>query len=160
MDPVSYGVAAISFISAINQADEMRKEAEYSKRLARINQQRLEMMAEDAVKRGGKEAVEYGKKVKSVTGAQVAALAAQGIDVSFGSAASVIEETQITGTEEINKIRNNAFREALGYKLRGQEEMRQAEMNQYAAGHRANATVLAGGLSAVNSLNKNKAFGG
>lgn len=156
MDPITMGIMALSFLGSAQSADQQRKEAEYSKRLARINQKRMEMMATESVKQGEKDAASYGHKVKAMTGSQKAALAAQGIDISFGSAEKVIEDTQTMGSDAINTIRNNAFREALGYKLKGQEEVRMAEMGQSAANQRSNLTLLTGAIQAGQTYLSNR----
>jgi len=81
-------------------------------------------------------------------GAQTTSIAAQGIDVTQGSAAQIAEQTQRFGEEDINQIRLNAAREAWGIKT-------QAKLNRTAGRNQA----FAEGLSAVSSFGMDPAGG-
>ena len=96
------------------------------------NSKRLKMAAEDAKKRGAKDVADFIKGIRKFEGAQVAAMAAQGIEVTSGSAADIREETLETGFEDAATIRTNAIREAFGYKKQALELESQARQTRIA----------------------------
>ena len=81
-----------------------------------INSRMLERMSEEAINMGDQQARDYSKRIKKFRGSQRAVLASQGIDVDLGSAADLQQEAVDTGIEDVQTIRNNAWRQAFGYK--------------------------------------------
>jgi hypothetical protein len=98
-------------------------------------------MANDVIARGEREAEFATMDLSRLRGAQTTSIAAQGIDVTQGSAAQIAEQTQRFGEEDINQIRLNAAREAWGIKT-------QAKLNRTAGRNQA----FAQGLAAVSSF--------
>ena len=85
-------------------------------------------MAGDVIARGEREAEFATMDLARLRGAQTTALAAQGIDITQGSAAQIAEQTQRFGEQDIEQIRLNAAREAWG--IRTQAKLnRTAERN-------------------------------
>ena len=105
-------------------------------------------MANDVIARGEREAEFATMDLSRLRGAQTTSIAAQGIDVTQGSAAQIAEQTQRFGEEDINQIRLNAAREAWGIKT-------QAKLNRTAGRNQA----FAEGLSAVASFGMDPAGG-
>ena len=103
-----------------------------------------DMQATDALARGETTASEAGTKTRELIGAQKAAYAAQGIDVTTGSAAEVQDQTQQIAQRDIQTIRLNALREAWGYKSQA-KGMRMAGKYAYQGGvNNAIGTGLSG----------------
>lgn len=143
------GLAAAQLGSSAMQADAQRRQGKFQSAMSRINERRATLEAEDALKRGETEAANYQKKINQTVGAQKSSYAAQGVVVSEGTARAVQEETRAIGAQDIETIRTNAFREAMGFKSQAQESALSGRMAKRAADFSANQTLLAGGLSAA-----------
>lgn len=148
-------IAGVQLFGAYAQSETIKAEGAYQQRMSRINARRSEMMAEETLKKGAEEAKDYGKKVKELTGSQKALMAAQGIDLGFGTALDIVETTQVQGSENIQKIKNNAFRESLGYKTRAAEERIAGDFGKKMSDSKATLTLLSGGLQAVQGAQGN-----
>ena len=108
--------------------------------------------ARDAVRIGQNEESTYRRNVRKIIGDQRAGYAGQNVVVSSGSAATVAETTAQIGEQDALTIRNNAAREAWGfkvaahdYRLRGDAAMAQGRMAAY-------ASLLNGGAGAIGAL--------
>ncbi len=134
---------------AYSQSQGMRAQGDFQRRQSELNSRFAGMQAEDASKRGEKDAGDYMKKVKGMAGSQRAALAAQGIDVTQGSAADIQAETLELGARDAQTIRNNAFREAWGYRVQAAGVRAQGEMAQIGAYGEARNTMLSGAVRAA-----------
>lgn len=122
------------------------------------NRQFSELMAEDAIRRGDRAAIEHTKKVRQLVGSQRAALAAQGIDVNSGSAMDTQLDAATLGAYDVETIKNNAWREAWGLKVQAGQYSSQAAMAGISSnlagisgGFQQASTYLTGGLSALGS---------
>ena len=145
------GLSAIgglaSFGAGIAQAGAEEAQGEFQDAVAQANARFSTLKAEDAIRRGDKVAGAYGEKVGQTIGAQRAALAAQGIDVDAGSAADIQDETRLIGAEEAETIKNNAFREAMGFKTEALSQSVQGKLALAQGKSRAAGSILGGGLS-------------
>lgn len=138
-----------SLATAYTSAEASRAQGEYQKRMYELNQGMAEFQAKDIIRRGDKESAQMAKKVKQTVGAQRAALAAQGVDVDSGSAIEVQEDTQLIGAKDALTIKNNAWREAWGFKVQAIQMGAQGEFAKMAAGNQARNTMLTGGLQSL-----------
>jgi hypothetical protein len=145
---------AASMIGALVNADATRSQAKYQSAMAKINERRAMLQAEDAFQRGEKEAGRYGDKVKQVIGTQRAGYASQGVVVNSGTASAIQAETQAIGQEDIQTIRTNAFREAMGYKSQAEDYALQGRLAKSAAKSSAAQTLLVGGLQSAKEAGK------
>lgn len=153
---------AISDAFLIKAEGEIAKgQAEWMKTQADINERYYEMLAKDSIDRGDSLASEHQKKVNQVVGEQRAVLAAQGIEVDSGSAIDLQAETAEIGALDVQAIKNNAWRQAFGYKqeaIAARFQSKFAEMKgnyEYKlADTRAKLTLVSGGLRSASSYNK------
>lgn len=146
----SSGVNAIaSLASAYSQSQSLKAQGRYQRAVAETNAKLAEMNADDALRRGDKEAARYLKQAKGVRGAQRAAMAAQGIEVDSGSAAEIQADTEKIAAENVVTIKTNAFREAWGYRVEGLNQSYAGKFASMAAGNQARDTLLTGGLQAL-----------
>lgn len=148
----------VQVLGGVMQGQAIRSEGAYAEKMARINARRAEDIADQVVKKGDEDAAKYGKQVKALTGSQKAMMAAQGIDLGFGTPTEIIAQTEIQGAEDVNKIKSNAFREAMGYKVQAQDEIQKGIYAKKSADFRADMSILGGGLSAAQSYQYNKGF--
>lgn len=163
-------MAGVSLSSAYIQSQEEKMQGQYQQSVSNMNAAVLDAQANDAIVRGetaAAEALRSGnvsasnikKDAKRVSGSQRAALAAQGIDVSSGSASDVLSETEIQSEQDFNRakyfskldaitIKNNAWREAWGFKVESTNTRFSGNMARSAGDFKASNTLLTGGLKA------------
>lgn len=111
---IATGVAAAgTVVSGVAQAKQQRYQAAVAERNAQLSNQ----SAADAIQRGKLEEQRSYRRTAQLQGEQRAALAANGIEVDFGSAADVQRDTAAAGAEEAGIIRENAMRETRGYEI-------------------------------------------
>lgn len=141
-----------SFYQARAQASAQRIQGLYEKQIYETNARLAELQAQDAIRRGEEEAEEYKRRVRQVIGAQRAAFGAQGVDVSFGSPLDIQEETAQLGALDALMIKNNAWREAWGYRVQALDYRRRGELSFLQAKQKSRQTLLTGGLQAAKSI--------
>lgn len=112
--------------SALSANAQSRYEAKVATSNARLEESR----AGDALQRGSSEAIRYQRQLSQEEGQQNAALAANGIDIGFGSAASVRADTARAGMEDTLAIYKNAAREAQGYEINSANYRSQASASR------------------------------
>jgi hypothetical protein len=110
--------------------------------------------AQDAIKRGEADEQEVIRETKRVMGAQTAAAAAQGVKVNEGSALALQEETAVAGAQARETVKNNAWREAFGFRVEAQETRMKARLTKEIGAKEANATLLTGGLKALSETGR------
>lgn len=138
--------AGQSEASAIrSQAAFQRQQLEFNKKLANIS-------AEDAIDRGEEAVVDYKKQAEKVKGAQTAALAAQGIDIGAGTAAQIEYTTEKQVQTDVSRIRNNAWREAWGYKVEASNLEMQSMMVGLESKARARSARFAGAVGGAQTI--------
>ena len=103
--------------------------------------------ADDALARGRETERRQRIGIRQTIGAQRAAFAAQGVDVSDGSALEVVQDTAALGELDLITIRNNAAREAWGYRVGETDYRYKAQMAGYAGNQQAAGTILTGAAS-------------
>lgn len=148
---LSFGAEGILGLSnAFSQSRSQSSQAEYEKQAFETNVKLSEIQADDAIRKGDREASQYKKKVKGTIGAQRAAYAAQGIDVGTGSASEIQEDTAAVGAENELMIKNNAWREAFGYRVQANEYATKAKFTKLAGDAASRSTLVTGGLNALS----------
>jgi hypothetical protein len=154
----SFTQGAASFGSAYSQAGAMKAQGDYQAKMAELNSEFAELQAADALKRGDRNASSVIKEGDKVAGAQRASLAGQGVDVNFGSARTVQDDTRHSAALDALTVKNNAWREAWGYKMQALESSSRGEFAGFAAQNQANNTLLTGGMQAFGSGLKGYAY--
>lgn len=142
---------ANSVVSSINAAGATKASARYQKFIADQNVKYGKMAEEDAIRRGDLDAAKIHKDKKRVIGSQRAAFAAQGIDVGEGSALDVQEDTDLIGTLDMIKTKNNAYREAFGYKIQSSQDTLSGKLAKIQGDTSARSSLVTGGLNAARS---------
>lgn len=114
------------YTKAHNEREAYRHQA----KVADNNVQYAEWQAEDAVARGQSQEASHRLKVAQLRGTQRASLAARGVDIEEGSALNILEDTDFMGELDARTIKDNAAREAWGYKVAAQNFKMNADMNR------------------------------
>ena len=140
---LSVGSAASSIIST-------RSAAKTQNVISDFNRSMAEVEAEDAIRRGALEEGRHRRRVTSLIGEQRVALAAQGLDVDFGSAEDLQKDVRAQGSFDALTIRNNARREAFGYKSQAAQSSLQGQLATFRARDAATGTLLTTGAGIGN----------
>lgn len=154
-DPVTATLVVATAVGgyASYQTSVANKEyANYQAAVDRNNQQSAEWAATDALDRGAREEMQVRQRVKAAKGEQVTRLAANGLSLDSGSPLAILEDTDYLGEVDTLTVRDNARREAWGYKEQARNYGASAGLNQA----RANAEnpALSAGLSLLGGAPK------
>lgn len=149
---VKAALAALQFSGAQSEADAIRRESEFRKMQLEFNAKLAGIRAEDAIFRGQEQVADYTKQSEYLKGAQLASLAAQGIEVDSGTAAQIQYETDKQIQTDVKRIKNNAWREAWGYKIEAVNLRTESRLESLSAKNRSDAAILSGGIDAVKTV--------
>ena len=146
-EPTTIAMAAmavgggVSAFSAIQQGKTAQK-------VANNNATMAEYAAQDAQKRGEEDAMAVQRKAAALKSSQRVGLAANGLDLSYGTAADLQDQTDFFAQSDAATARTNASREA--WRLRAGGEQDRAA----GAAARSNANLQAAGtlLSTAGSV--------
>jgi hypothetical protein len=97
--------------SGLSQASQYRSAAN----VADANAQRSNAQISDAIQRGTIERQQLDRKYAGLAGSQQAAMASNGIDLGFGSAAQVAGDTQMMRNEDAASLYSNENNEIKGF---------------------------------------------
>lgn len=120
------------------------QQGQAEKDAARYNAKMAEYGAQDAQRRGEEEAAAIQRKAASLKSTQRAAQAARGLDVSYGSAADLQDETDFFGQMDAATARANAAQQAWNYRAQGKLARAQGKAAAYQAKLGAAGTLLTG----------------
>jgi hypothetical protein len=138
----------MNFSANRKAAANARAQGEYEGNVLEQNADLADLAAADATARGITDENQVRGTVRKVLGSQRAAYAAQGIDLSSGSVGDVAADTALMGELDALTIRNNAMREAWGYKVEAAQTRDKAKYARQ-AGRQGQS---AGNMAAVGSL--------
>lgn len=105
----------------------------YQARVADQNAQFANQQAQDAQERTRLEAQRQYRQIGATKGQQIAAMAANGIDVNSGSALQVQQDTAMIGAEDVGNIYKAGFNEAKGFEINAANYRSQAAASRQAA---------------------------
>jgi len=169
MAALTAGLAALTAAQAINgfvsqrkAATGLEREAAYQGSLLEQNASVAEAQAADAIARGAQDTYQHRAGVRRLIGAQRAAIGASGVDLGTGSALDVQMDAARLGELDELTIRNNAAREAWGFKVEAANYRNQAILGKYAAKNQAQGlrneswgTLLSGAASVASMYSSN-----
>jgi hypothetical protein len=131
-----------SYYSAKSQKSQLSMQAD----IAEANAAIAEVGAQSELARGQKEEQSVRMRTAQIKSSQRVALAANGVDLGEGSAADILDSTDLMGEVDAQTVRSNAIRSAWGYRTQG--------MNQRvdAVARRGTAAGISPGMAAATSL--------
>lgn len=138
----------------LTQAYAQNQAGDAAKKLADRNADLDLLRADDAVARGAEAERRHRVEVAKLTGAQRAGFAGQGVVVGRDSAATVEQETQTLGELDALTIRNNAAREAWGFKVQAADTRYRGRLAQREGRMQAVGTLLTTGANGALSYEK------
>lgn len=123
----------MSAYGAYQQGEAAKDAASYNAKVAEIQRQ-------DALDRGQGDQEALGRKIGGLRGQQTANMAANGLDLTSGTPAAVLAQTDYYGLEDQRTVANNTAREAAGFGYRG--DMARATSGSIDPGMAAGASLL------------------
>lgn len=151
---MAYAAAAMAGLQLAGgyfASQNVRAAAETNRRIADINKEFAELDAFDARADGQTAAAEHQAVIDQTLSEQNAILAAQGVDTSFGSAASIQTETRATAESNLMEIEKRAQQKALGYEQQGRDYISQGVMQQGQANAKAGQIMFNSVMSAAQT---------
>lgn len=115
------GLAALEIAGGYFASQNIKETAKLNRKVAEMNAQFAELDAYDAELEGDSAQARYQGVIDQTLGEQTAILAAQDVDVNYGTAGDIQRETRFMG--ELNKmeIEKQAQQAALGYKRQARD---------------------------------------
>lgn len=152
------GSTLMGAAGAVQEGRAAQASANYSAKVADMNAKISERQARDAVERGQQEEQQQRMKTSQVIGQQKAAMAANGVDLGFGSPLDTLVDTATIGELDALTIRTNTYREERDIRQQGANNTAQASAfraegaNARKAGSMsAFGTILGGGARAYSN---------
>lgn len=124
------------------------KQANFERKVANENQKLENERIVDAMQRGEVEARDAARRQAQLRGAQRAAMAANGVDLSFGSAADLLADSAMASAEEQSNIRKNTDREIRSGDINAANFGNTAK----AAGMRKNNALVGGAIQGIGTI--------
>lgn len=135
------GLAALQLAGGYFAAQNMRESARLNQDIANMNAEFAELDAYDAVTEGYTEQARYQSVIDQTLGEQQLAFTAQDVDVNYGTASAIVEETKFTAEMNLMEIEKHAQEKALGYKSQARQFRSGGVMQKAEADTRAAATM-------------------
>ena len=152
MTALMIGSTLMGGVGAIQQGQAASASAKYNAQVADMNAKMADRAAKDALERGKLEEQKQRQNTAGLMGQQTAAMAANGLDLTFGSPLDTLVDTATLGELDALTIRSNSYREERdikqqGANYRGQASMYRAQGSSALTGGYLNAmgTFLGGG---------------
>jgi hypothetical protein len=130
-------------VSGIGQAQQFR----YQAGIDQQNATRANTQAQDSIQNTNIEAQRRYRELSQTKGAQAAAMAANGIDLDFGSAVDVQKDTAMIGAEDVSQIYKGGNERTKGFEINAWNYKSSAAANK----GKAKGAILEGAFGAVSS---------
>lgn len=114
---ITLASAALSGFGAYGQAKAANAQADYNASVADNNAKTAAYQAEEAQRRGEEDAINQNRKTAQLRGEQRATMAAHGLDLTYGTPQSLIDQTDYFGQVDANTLRDNAARESFSKRV-------------------------------------------
>lgn len=128
--------------SGVMSAGAAYQQGQMAKQAAENNARMAEYAAQDAVRRGEEDVQAVQRKTSQLSGRQRGLMAARGLDLSMGTPAEILDQTDFFGQTDVNTTRFNAARDAWSLRARGQAEEFEGRMAARNANAQAAGTLL------------------
>lgn len=120
------------------------QQGQAAKQVGRNNAQMAEVAAQDAQRRGEEEAMAVQRKGAALKSAQRVSLASRGLDLQYGTAADLQDQTDFFTQSDVATTRTNARRDAWSARARGQGELQRGRADATNAMMQAGGSLLGG----------------
>ncbi|HEY4339992.1 MAG TPA: hypothetical protein VGM97_08610 [Steroidobacteraceae bacterium] len=154
------GSTVVGAVGQIQEGKATAQAEKYNSQVAEMNAQLADRQAKDAIERGQQQEQQKRLQTSQLQGKQRAAMAANGVDLSFGSPLDTIVDTAKLGEVDALNIRTNAYREAyddqvqgVNYRANATLDRMKGESAEKAGYIGALGTVLGGAGKAIKEFN-------
>lgn len=150
-DVVAALTIASTALGAYGQIQAGKAEAaasNYNAKVSEMNASISEKRAKDAILRGQEEEQQQRQKTAQIIGQQRAAMAANGVDLSFGSPLDTLVDTAYMGELDALTIRKNAAREDYDYRVQAANGTANANLSRM----NAKSSLTGGYLGAAGTV--------
>lgn len=113
---VAAGLAALQLAGGYFASQNIKETAKLNQDIANMNAEFAELDAYDAITEGYTQQARYQTVIDQTLSEQNLALTAADVDVNYGTAATLIDETKFTAQMNLMEIQKQAEEKALGYK--------------------------------------------
>lgn len=120
------------------------QQGQAAKQVGLNNAQMAEVAAQDAQRRGEEEAMAVQRKGAALKSAQRVSLASRGLDLQYGTAADLQDQTDFFTQSDVATTRTNARRDAWSTRARGQGELQRGRADATNAMMQARGSLLGG----------------
>lgn len=148
MTILTIGSTVMGAAGQMQQAQAASSAAKYNQQVANMNATLSDRRAKDALERGAKEEQRKRQEVQQILGKQQAGMAANGVDLTFGSPLDTIVDTSVLGELDALTIRTNTARENYDYRVQAVNQRAGATME----GMKARSALQGGYLSAAGTV--------
>lgn len=148
-EPTTIAMIAMAAGTAVS-AKASYDQGQVAKQVARNNAQMADVAAQDAVRRGEEEAMAVQRKGAALKSAQRVNLASKGLDLTYGTAADLQDQTDFFTQSDVATTRDNARREAWNLRARGQQALAIGKADAQNASMQAAGTLLTGSGQVAN----------
>lgn len=152
MTALTIGSTLLGAAGAVTAGQAAGSAGKYNQQIAEMNATMSERRAKDAQERGAIAEQRKRQDVAKMTGAQTAAMAANGVDLTFGSPLDTLVDSAVLGELDALTIRTNTAREAYDFRVgavnqraQGSLERMKGDAAETAGYLNAGGTILAGG---------------
>jgi len=167
-DPMTLAIAgtAVAVTGTAVSGYMQHQQNSYQSKVAKANATLESQRAADALDRGTEDQDRLGRRYRAIRGQQTAAMAANGIDVDFGSAGDTLRDTTDFYREDAATTARNTANEVRGIDISAANYGAQASAASMAAtgalvgaGFDMGSTIL-GGIGRANKISANRKAGG
>lgn len=145
---LALGSTVLGAYGQVQQSQAQAKADRYNASVAAMNAEIENKKAKDAIERGAQEEQQKRQQTAQLMGRQRAAMAANGVDLTFGSPLDTLIDTAKLGETDALNIRTNSYREAYEYRTQSANSSSQAEM--YKA--KAKSDTAGGYIGAIGTI--------
>lgn len=148
METAFLALAAFQVVSGFQNAQNTKANAQVQQQIAQMNEKYANIDANEQLQASYTKAAEYDSQVQAVVSKQRQTYAAEGVDVSYGTASQVQSQSTLTG--QINALQilkqgrqaaNGLQMQAINYGLSGDQAKTQGDLN---AGAQEDAGLMQG----------------
>jgi hypothetical protein len=161
-DPISIGLTVASTVATMAgqyvQGQAAYTQAKYEQAGAVANRHLADQQAKDEIDRTKKTAAQRYRQASQLEGQQQAAMAANGVDINFGSPLDVLKDSKMVAAEDVGNIYQQGYQntngyliDAYNYRLKGMAAKSAASSAQWATGIGMAGTAL-GGASQISKM--------
>lgn len=150
---LTLGSTLLGAAGQIQQAGAQAEAQRYNASVQDMNATLADRKARDAIERGAITEQRKRQEVQQILGQQQAGMAANGVDLSFGSPLDLLVDTAVMGELDALTIRSNTYRESYDYQVEAVNQRSGATMsrrsadNAQTAGYMNAAGTILGGAS-------------